>query len=196
MLMKKTTLIFGAAALLLASCGGKKGADGPYPANFDKIGDAGRVAFMMNKVQADSLARFIIYSSLGKNPGAKIDTLAIATNYAYERLKGDALDKFSAAYDACVEALPLGEKMKVYMFAGTEDPQGLGYKLGLEYMSSIRNGHKKAADVERELTEFKKACGSDTATYRRFIIGFQTVLKMDHGKDVPEEIYRKFVNFE
>ena len=57
----------------------------------------------------------------------------------------------------------------MYAQAGTEDPQGLGYRLGLEYMTSIRDQRKSADDVERELAEFRKACGADSATYRRFI---------------------------
>lgn len=63
-------------------------------------------------------------------------------------------------------------------------------------MTSIRDGGKTAEEVERELKEFKKVCGTDTAMYRRFIIGFHTVLEVDHGTDVSEEIYNKFVNYE
>lgn len=150
----------------------------------------------MSRVSPDSLARFIIYSALGDNTNARIDTLATATNYAYEHLRGEDLDKFSTEYDAVVEGLPLGKKMKAYQLGGAEDPQGLGYKLGLEYMTSIREGNKKVDDIKKELVEFKKACGQDTAMYRRFIIGFHTVLEVDRGTDVPEEIYRTFVAYE
>lgn len=179
----------------MMSCGGKKDGEGKYPENFGTIGDAGRVAYVMRLAEPDSVARFIIYGALGRND-ARIDTLATATNYAYEKLTGDALDRFSAEYDSVVESLPLGEKMKVYMLGGMEDPQGLGFKLGLEYLGSIRDGSKSADEVEREIREFKTACGSDTATYRRFIIGFRTVLQVDSGKDVSAEIYRRFVNYE
>ena len=184
------------AVMSLSSCGGKGASEKDYPENFKSIGDAGRVQYMLNRVPADSVARFVIYGALGRNPGAPIDTLAIATNHAYEHLKGDDLDKFSTEYDAVVESLPLGDKMKIYQLGGTEDPQGLGYKLGLEYMTSIRDGNKSVADIEKELKEFKKVCGADTAMYRRFIIGFHTVLEVDHGTDVSEDVYRKFVNYE
>ena len=50
----------------------------------------------------------------------------------------------------------------------------------------------KVADVDRDLQEFRKACGTDTATYNRFLIGFRTVLRMDKGVDVPTEIYQKY----
>lgn len=200
--MKKFLLpaaLFSAVSLCgvaFVSCHGGKGSGSDYPADFKSIGDCGRVDYMMKRVSPDSLARFIIYGALGRNPGAPIDTLAIATNYAYEKLKGDDLDSFSVEYDSLVGALPLAEKMRVYKLAASEDPQGLGYKLGLEYMMSIRDGNKSADQVEKELVEFKKACASDTATYRRFIIGFHTVLELDHGKDLSEEIYRRFVNYE
>lgn len=196
--MKKTMLwgaLIGAAALV-ASCGGKSDSGSDFPSNFATIGDAGRVQYMLGRVAPDSLARFIIYGALGRIDGARIDTLAIATNHAYERLRGDDLDKFSSEYDAVVEGLPLADKMKIYKLGGSEDPQGLGYRLGLEYMTSIRDGGKTAEEVERELKEFKKVCGTDTAMYRRFIIGFHTVLEVDHGTDVSEEIYNKFVNYE
>jgi hypothetical protein len=190
----KKMLAIAAAGLLLAGCGGKGNQSGEYPDNFNTIGDAGRVAYMMQKVEPDSLARWIIRGALGQEPGVRVDTFAIATNYAYEHLRDDALDSFCGAYDSYVESLPIADKMKIYKLAATEDPQQLGYKLGLEYMSSIRDNHKSAAEVEKELKEFKKACGTDTETYDRFVIGFKTVLQMDHGKDVPEDIYQKFIN--
>jgi hypothetical protein len=191
-LLNVGTLLSLTFALGITACGHKEKSGSKYPANFNSIGDAGRVDYMIAHTTPDSVARFIIQSALGKNPDARIDTLAIATNHAYEKLSGNDLDSFSIAYDGLVESLPLADKMKAYMLGGSEDPQGLGYKLGLEYMANIRNENKTADDVEKELKAFEKACGNDTAMYRRFMIGFRTVLEVDHGKDVPEEIYRRF----
>ena len=132
-----------AMTLSVTGCGDKGKKVGVYPGNFSKIGDAGRVAYVMKHATPDSLARFIIYGALGQVPGARIDTLAIATNYAYERLQGEALDKFGAEYETVVASLPLSDKMKVYALAGTEDPQGLGYRQGLEYVSDIRDHNKQ-----------------------------------------------------
>lgn len=185
-------LLIGFSGLILASCGGAKEKTSKYPANFKQIGDAGRVAYMIRTVEPDSVARFIIYGALGRTPEAPVDTLAIATNYAYETLQGDALETFSITYDAVQESLPLGDKMRLYVLAGADDPQGVGYRLGLEYLASIRNDSKSVKEVEHELEEFRKACGKDTAMYRRFMIGFRTVLEVDKGHDIPEEIYRRF----
>lgn len=188
-------LLVAAVAAGMSSCGDKKKSVKGIPANFGSIGDEGRVAWIMQHAEPDSVARFIIHGALGEIPGVKIDTLAIATNYAYEKYRGADLDKFGAEYDAIVESLSLSRKMKVYSQAGTEDPQGLGYKLGLEYVSSIRDKQMKVADVEKEVEELRKACGSDTATFSRFIIGFKTVLDIDSGKGIPQDVYQKFINY-
>lgn len=184
-----------ATVTLLASCGGGKKQQGGLPDGFATMGDRARVEYMVAHAAPDSVARYLIYGALGRSD-AKVDTLALATNYAYESLKGEALDKFSAEYDSLVESLPLEDKMRIYVLAGTEDPQRLGYSLGLEYLGTIRDGNKSVADIERELAGFKRACGQDTATYRRFIIGFRTVLDMDRGKDLPDDVYKKFRNYE
>lgn len=194
--MKKYILTFALFIILLSACGNKNKSSDIYPDNFTKIGDVGRVKYMMERVTPDSLARFVIDGALGRNEGAPIDSLDIATLYIYEHLQGDALDSFSIGYDSYVESLPLDEKMKIYMLASSEDPQKLGYHLGLEYVGSIRIDNKNADQVEKELKAFKKACGSDTATYRRFLIGFHTVLEMDKGNDLNPEIYKKFINYE
>lgn len=186
--------LFG--ALMLSSCRGGGKEAGKYPAGFDKIGDSGRVDYMIRNASPDSVARFLIFGALGRDPHARIDTLATATNHAYETLKGESLETFSREYDSVVESLPLADKMKVYMLGGSEDPQKLGYKLGLEYMGTVRDGNKSASDIEKELQAFRSACGADTSTYRRFIIGFRTVLAIDRGVDVPEEVYQKFKDYE
>ena len=181
---------------LLASCSKDKRGTSSLPENFGTIGDCGRVQYMISHTTPDSVARFIIYTALGRNENVRIDTLAIATTYAYEHLQGPDLDSFSAQYDSLIESLPLADKMSIYVKAGAVDPQRLGFRLGLEYMSSIRDGNKSVADVEKELREFKRACNHDPEMYRRFIIGFHTVLERDHGKDVPNDIYQKFRNYE
>ena len=192
--MKKSLIAAGLALIMLAGCGGKKKGEGSFPENFGTIGDAGRVEYMMRNVSPDSLAGFIIYGSLGKVEGARIDTLAIATSYAYDHLKGEALDQFGARYDAIANTLQLADKMKIYAQAGIEDPQGLGYRLGLEYLSTIRDNHLDVKAIKQELEAFRKACANDTDTYRRFMIGFRTVLKVDSGRDVSREVYDTFTN--
>lgn len=200
--MKKTLTLVLASSILMAwsatvmSCGGKEKNAGQFPDNFSKVGDAGRVAYMMRHVAPDSLARFIIYASIGKVPGARIDTLAIATNYAYEHLRGQDMDKFGMEYDNVISSLSLPEKMKVLALGGSEDPQGLGYRLGLEYLESVRDDHKSVTEIQGEIAEFRKACASDPDTYERFVTGFKTALQYDGGKSIPADVYRTFVNMQ
>ena len=191
------TLLCLAILSLVTSCGGKgKNSGNGFPENFGSIGDSGRVAYMMKNTTPDSVARFICASALGRVEGSRIDTLALATAYAYENYKGEELETFGAEYERFVSALSLADRMKIYALGGTEDPQGLGLQLGLEYMQTIRDNNMSAEDVEKELAEFKKACADDPDTYERFLIGFKTVLKADNGKDMPKEIYDKFINYD
>lgn len=182
---------------LLGACGrGGKNSDGRFPENFNTMGDTDRVAYVMQNATPDSVARFICLAALGRVDGAKIDSLGIATSYAYEKYTGDDLDMFGDEYDNFVAALPLADKMRMYAMAGVEDPQRLGLQLGLEYMQQIREKNLSPEQVEAELKAFKKACGDDTDTYERFLVGFHTVLKADNGKDMPKAIYDKFINYE
>lgn len=157
------------------------------------MADVVQVRYVMDHSTPDSTARFICLAALGKVPGARIDTLPIATLYAYENYRDSALAVFSDEYDRFSMTLPLADKMKILALAGSVDPQALGYELGLHYADQIREKNMTAAEVRRELAEFKKACADDPDTYERFLKGFGIVLKIDNGRDIPEEIYKEYI---
>ena len=184
------------AAVAFASCGGSgKGNGERFPAGFESLDDVSMIEYMMNQVSPDSVARFLCDASLGKVEGAKIDTLAIAAAYAYEHFNDSALMVFSQEFDTYSANLPLDEKMRIYQMAGLIDPQRLGYELGLEYVSHIRESKMSVEDIRKELEAFKTACAEDSVTYVRFMKGFKTVLRVDHGKDLPEAIYQAFIDY-
>lgn len=184
-------------ALCLMGCkgGNKNGGDG-FPENFDQLTDTAKVAYVIKNTTPDSVARFICRAALNQIKDAKIESLGVATNYAYEKYTGDNLDAFANAYDGYITTLPLADKMRLYALAGTEDPQGLGLQLGLEYLQSIRENNLSPEDVEKELKAFKAACKDDPDTYKRFLIGFKTVLKADKNNDMPAGIYERFINYQ
>ncbi len=184
------------AALLLASCSAKteKGDEGGFPAGFSQLSDQAMVEYVMQHASADSVARFICNSALGRLPEAHIDTLAIAAAYAYEHYNDSCLLIFSKEFDDYSANLPLADKMKVYALAGEADPQRLGYQLGLEYVAQIREKGMTANEVKLEVDAFRQACAADTLMYERFMKGFQTALSVDHGKDLDEGIYLEFSN--
>lgn len=186
-----------ATALALSACSGNKDGEGNWPKGFDSLSDNAKVEYVMENATPDSLARFIIDASLGKVKGARIDTLSVATMYAYEHLKNESdIQTFSAAYDEYSANLPLSDKMQVMKMAGELDPQGIGYQLGLTYVDIIRTNRKNAETVTSEIEAFRSACGEDTVMFQRFLTGFRTVLDVDHGKDLPEDIYRKFKDYQ
>lgn len=185
-----------AAILLLPSCGGKTASEQrQFPADFNSRDDASKVEYMMQQVSPDSVARFICDGALGKIDGATIDTIAIAVAYAYENYNDSSLMNFSREFDDYSSNLDLPDKMRIYLMAGLSDPKRLGYELGLEYVGHIREERMKVDDVRREIEAFKAACADDSVTYVRFLKGFKTVLRLDHGKDLPEEIYTAFIDY-
>jgi len=95
--------------------------------------------------------------------------------------------------DNYMTELPLPDKMRMLAIAGTTDPQGLGYELGLEYANNIRDNTKTLPQVEKEIEALRDACGSDTVTFQRFMIGFKTVLKIDSGRGLPAGIVERYM---
>lgn len=182
--------------LLMPSCKGKNNEQCAFPDDFNSLSDARKVAYMMEHVGADSVARFIINASLGKIEGITIDTINNATLQAYENYTDTALQSFSWEFDRMAEELPLPEKMRLRMLVGAEDPQGLGLTLGLEYMNQIRVKGMNADEVLAELRALKEACADNPDTYARFIIGFRTVLRYDKNSDMPAAIYDRFLNYD
>ncbi len=185
-----------ALLLLIPACGGKDKNAGAFPDGFASLSDEQKVVYMMEHASADSVARFIIYASLGKIEGVRIDTLNNASLKAYETYTDTALQTFSWEFDRIAEELPLHDKMRLRSLVGAEDPQGLGLTLGLEYMNQIRVKGMSADEVLSELKELKKASADDPDLYARFLIGFRTVLRYDKNSDMPKEIYTRFLNYD
>lgn len=184
-----------ALAVMTVSCkNNKDGKTGSFPENFSSMSDTEKVSYLMRTTTPDSVARFIIYASLDEKGEHHLDSLGVVTNYVYSTYPSDKQVAFGEEYDKTVDKLPLAKRMKLYAMAGEENPQGLGYELGLSYIALIRDKNMKVGDVEKEISEFKKACGEDTATYRRFIVGFKTALEYDRGKDISKDIYERFKN--
>lgn len=195
--MKKLIpILVMAVILLIPACGGKDKDTSAFPDGFASLSDEQKVVYMMEHASADSVARFIIYASLGKIQGVRIDTLNNATLRAYETYTDTALQTFSWEFDRISEELPLHDKMRLRSLVGSEDPQKLGLTLGLEYMNQIRVKDMSADEVLAELQELKRASADDPNMYARFLIGFRTVLRYDQNSDMPKEIYDRFLDYD
>lgn len=192
---KFVNILAGASLLILWGCGSGTKNNGNFPSDFGSLSDAGKVAYVMKHASPDSVARFVCDAALGRISGVSLD-FANASLYVAENYRTSDQEAYFIEYARYVDAQPLADRMRLYKLSGESDPQGLGYRLGLDYMRSIRDKKMNAEQVEKELKAFKQACGSDMETYHRFIVGFRTVLKMDHGKDLPEDIYSRFINYE
>lgn len=192
-------LAFVCLIALCVGTGCRGGADsdaGKLPDNFLQLTDAQRMEAVMKAMPADSAAHFLINAALGKIEGARIDTLALATLYAFEHYPEEDAALFSGSYDDYAASLPLNDKMRLYAMVGKVDAQQMGYQLGLEYVGYIRDNQRTPDEIEAELKAFKTACGDDKDTYTRFLKGFKAVLAADHGADLPAGIYERFINYE
>ncbi|MDE7382039.1 MAG: hypothetical protein K2N03_07950 [Muribaculaceae bacterium] len=180
---------------LTVGCKGNGSGYGNLPSDFQQRSDTQKIMYLVDNVEPDSVARFICAAAIDEVPGVSLDSLSVVTLYAYNHYKGKDLERFQNAFDEYPDKLPLAKKMKLLFKASLDDPIQLGYQLGLEYTSQIRDQHKSADEVESEIKEFRKACGKDTETYQRFLQGFKIALEADHGKDLPEDVYRRFINY-
>lgn len=188
--------IFTLSIMMLPACSGKSSSGSGFPDDFNSLPDNGKVAYMMQHASADSVARFIIFASLGRVDGITIDTLNNATLMAYENYTDTALQTFSWEFDRVAEELPLYDKMRLRSLVGEEDPQRLGLTLGLEYMNQIRVKEMSVSQVMDELKALKNACSDNPDVYARFLIGFRTVLRYDKNSDMPAEIYSTFLSYD
>lgn len=192
---KKSKFLLATLAIIAVSCGNGKDSAGDFPRDFNSRSDKEKVAYMMEAVTPDSVARFICDAALGDIPGVKIDTMAVAVSYVFEAYKDeDVINQFGGELDSYERSLPLDKRMQLLKISGDADPMGLGYQLGLEYVGKIREKSMTTDDIDKELKSFKKACGSDFDTYRRFVQGFKVALHEDAGKDFPQAVYNKYIN--
>lgn len=183
------------ACFILMSCGGGRSKNNDIAAEMAGMNDMAKMKYLMETMSPDSVARFICDASLGRIEGVRIDTLSMAALYAYENYRDDDLQSFQIAFDSYADNLPLADKMRLRKLAASDNPDALGYQLGLEYVNDIRTGNKQVAEVEKEISAFKTLCEAspeDSLTFKRFMTGFKVALDQDGSEGIPRRIYEKY----
>lgn len=179
-------------AIFLIAC--SKGDKSNLPENFKSLSTDDKMAFLMDHMTPDSLARFLCNSAMGKVYNSRIE-LQPAMAYAYEHYNEDDQVAFALACEEYQQSLPLHEKVKFAKLAATEDPDIMSYELGLAYVGDIRENHKDVAQVTEEIDKLTKECRSDPDFYKRFMKGFKTALRLDRHRDLDDKIYLKFISY-
>ena len=182
------------AAGFLSSCSGK--GKHRFDDNFNSLTVEQKMDALMEKgIEPDSLAVIICDAAMGKDDEFQID-LTQARAYVYEKYNEDQLVAFE---NQCLNyefRLPLHEKVKFERLAGLTDPSLIGYELGLSYVGDIRENKKTEKEVAEELALLKEECQrNDKETYKRFMKGFKTALKLDRHRDLDDKIYLKFISY-
>ena len=166
--MKKNRfLVMALTCVALCGCGGKEKSIDNAELFKSAKNDAEKVAIVMKSATPDSVARFICNTALGLNKGVSIDTLQSAVLYAYEHYADENLMKFSDEFDNYSSSLPLAQKMKIMSLAALTDPDGLGYKLGIEYAIQIRDNAMTLKEIDRDMAELRRCtivCSTDSVS--------------------------------
>ncbi|MDE7442325.1 MAG: hypothetical protein K2M69_09190 [Muribaculaceae bacterium] len=193
----RSLFIYTGIGLCVLTSGCKKEASesaAGFPTDFNKRSDEDKVAFVMRTCTPDSVARFVMNASLGRIKGIQIDTLSNAELYVFSNYNSEMQQKYAEESVRLKEQLTLAQRMQLFKKGSTDEPISFGLDLGLGYLSRVRERNMSADDVAKEIKDFKKECGNDTATYRRFTVGFTEALRQDRDKDVKKEIYDRFIN--
>lgn len=192
----RTALAILAAVVLIglagASCS-KKNKNG-LPDNFATLPPEGQMAYLIESMPLDSVARFICETAMGKAGDARIE-LQPAVEYAFGNLPEDSAAVFWNALMAYKLELPLNEQVRLTKLMGFEDMEQYGYDLGLSYVGEIRVEQKDINTISEELSSLQQECKSDPEFYKRFMKGFKTALEYDRHHDLDDKIYLKFISY-
>lgn len=180
----------------LAGCKGNNSIDSTtaaMPKNFGTLPDSTKVKLLLEQqISLDSLAGYICRAAAEDIPGVKIESLADVEAEIYS-LKGERdFSVYMLAFDECKHKLPLVKKLNVYSKNTLEGEDMLGYRLGLEYVNDVMQRKLTIGKVDKEIAEFRSACGDDEDTYKRFLKGFATALQTRKPGEVSAEIISQY----
>lgn len=182
------------AAMLLASCsGGSDSSTSDLGYDFASRPDTIKARILLDKgLDMDSLARFMCMAGAGLKGDIKVSDFPGVENYIYNRRGETDLTQYMLTFEETRDALPLAKKLPIYKKTELDSPDKLGYTLGLAYVGDVINKNLTIGQVDREIAELRKACGSDEETYNRFLKAFAVGLSKLPSDQVDSEILRQY----
>lgn len=185
--------------MLLTACGNKGGDNvedlSGLPSDFKTAPDTLKVKALMDlKISPDSIAVFLCEAGAGMRPGVKVKDFADITTYMYTHCSEEDFEIFSTTFDSHVETLTPAQRMNLYAIVAQEDGNAdkMGYELGLVYINSVMERDLTLGAVDKEIAEFRRACGKDEDTYNRFLKGFAVAISTRQPGELPAELVRKY----
>lgn len=165
------------------------------PSDFSALPDTAKVRALIDMgVSPDTMAVFVSEVAAGMRPGISIQSPEDVLTYVYTNCSDEDFTMFSATFESHVENLPPAAKMKVYALsasaAGNADK--MGYKIGLEYLNSVLEKDLSIGAIDKEIAEFRRACGKDEDTYQRFLKGFAAAISTRAPGELPAELVSKY----
>lgn len=194
--MLKVSAILTAALMALGGCKGDEAADATtaaMPGNFSSSPDSVKVKMLLDhNVSLDSLANYICRAAAGEIKNVNITDFGQIDAYIYTHRGEKDYEVYALAFDECKKSLPLTSKLTLYRKNALLDPDKVGYQLGLEYVNDVMDKKLTIGKVDREVAEFRKACGDDEDTYKRFLKGFAVGLSTRAAGEIPQDILAQY----
>lgn len=179
--------------LLIASCGSEEQST-KMPSSYKSLTTEKKMEYLLKNNSPEEVGRIVCEAALGKSKDGLMD-LQVARDYAYSHYNENQIIQFEQASAKYEESLPLNEKKRFATLSGTEDLSEVAYGLGLGYVATIRENHKKIPEIEQELKALRQECNNDRAFYKRFMKGFKFVLRADRHRDLDEKVYLHFISY-
>lgn len=182
--------------MLLCACNGKDSDNSTMaglPRDFSSKPDSTKVHMLLdNGMPLDSLAVYVCKAAVGDIQGVSINDFASIDAYIYAAKGEKEYEVYALAFDECKKQLSLVKKLRLYKKNALEDPDKIGYQLGLQYVNDVIYNKLTIGKVDREIADFRRACGDDEDTYNRFLKGFAVGISTRTPGEVPQDIIDQY----
>ncbi len=188
----KASVLCAAALIWASGCKNNEADDATtaaMPRNFASSSDSVKVKMLLDhNVSLDSLAQYVCLAAAGEIKNVNITDFGQIDAYIYTHRGEKDYEVYALAFDECRKSLPLTSKLTLYKKNALQDPDKIGYQLGLEYVNDVMDKKLTIGKIDKEVAEFRKACGADEDTYKRFLKGFSVGLSTRASGEIQDDI--------
>ena len=194
MSIQKILLVAVAVVMVsLSSCKSDSATTSRMSKDFAASADTVKVRMLIESgMPMDSLAMYLCKAAIGEVKGVSINNFSDVDAYIYMNRGEKEYELYALAMDDYTKQLPLVSKLKLYKKSALVDPDKAGYQLGLEYVNDVMDKKLKIGQVDREIADFRQACGEDEDTYNRFLKGFALGISTRAAGEIPQEVAAKY----
>ena len=159
--------------LSLFSCG--KGASYNLPSGYESMSDSAKVAWMMEKYPADSVAHFLCRDAASLDSVFKIKDFSQAVVMVYTRYDEENKTKFGTELNEFCGSLPPKYKMRIYYKGSGGAGRRLGYSMAEDYLKS--DSREINSELKADYEALKEICPDDRKFIKEFYEGAESAFR-------------------